>query len=93
MPDPWFDAIEDWLQSDQATSPNYKTYGYRIIDVLKGAVGFHVERAAPTRQESQRVASILRQLGYERYRESTGKRGYRYKLATPPADKKAEASA
>ena len=93
VPDPWFDAIEDWLQSDQATSPNYKTYGYRIIDVLKGAVGFHVERAAPTRQESQRVASILRQLGYERYRESTGKRGYRYKLATPPADKKAEASA
>ena len=93
VPDPWFDAIEDWLQSDQATSPNYKTYGYRIIDVLKGAVGFHVERAAPTRQESQRVASILRQLGYERYRETTGKRGYRYKLAVPQAEKKADASA
>ena len=92
VPDPWFDAIEDWLQSEQAGAHQFAK-GYRIIDVLKGAVGFHVERAAPTRQESQRVASILRQLGYERYRETTGKRGYRYQLVTPPADKKADASA
>lgn len=90
VPDPWFDAIEDWLQTEQASAYQYEAYGYRIIDVLKGAVGFHVERAAPTRQESQRVASILRQLGYERYRESTGKRGYRYKLVS---EQKAQASA
>lgn len=89
VPDPWFDAIEDWLQTEPASAHQYAA-GYRIIDVLKGAVGFHVERAAPTRQESQRVASILRQLGYERYRESTGKRGYRYKLVS---EKEAQAKA
>lgn len=89
VPDPWFDAIEDWLQTEPASAHQYAA-GYRIIDVLKGAVGFHVERAAPTRQESQRVASILRQLGYERYRESTGKRGYRYKLVS---EQKAQAKA
>ena len=93
VPDAWFEAVEDWLETHGNVVLAER--GYRILDVLKGALSFHIERAAPTRSDSQRVASILRQLGYVRYREPSGDRAYRYRKPTPKTlvkDTKAQAA-
>ena len=76
--DLWFDSVARWCEKNEH---NYKD-GIKLVDVFVGALEYPLDRAAANRGESQRMGSILRQLGYERKRVSYAvkgeKRGYVY---------------
>lgn len=76
--DLWFDSVAKWCDKNEHLHRD----GFKLVDVFVGALEYPLDRAAANRGESQRMGSILRQLGYERKRVSCAvkgeKRGYVY---------------
>lgn len=75
--DGWFEPVAEWCAKNERT---YRD-GVKLVDVFALALEFPMDKFAATRGEMMRLGSIMRQLGYERKRESSGsggKRGYVY---------------
>lgn len=76
--DGWLELVAKWLSSDDMT---YKIAGgITTGDVLKGALNYPPDKLSATKQESGRIGSVMKTLGFKKKRAPTvddnGYRGY-----------------
>lgn len=70
--DPWTSIVEDWLETDGAKRMYQGTGGLHTHDVLQSALAKPARDI--TKGDEMRVGEVLRELGWERARETDGER-------------------
>ncbi|WP_455275117.1 VapE domain-containing protein [Ralstonia thomasii] len=73
--DPWLPLINRFMEQPEQRMRTE----FFANDILTVALSIPPDRLGPTKQESMRVASIMKRLGYEKCRQSGGYRQYFYK--------------
>jgi putative DNA primase/helicase len=72
--DPWFERIAQWVDSEG----QLLTTSYTSSEILSGALHVPADRIDNARQMATRVGIAMRKLGWDKVRDATGARLWRY---------------
>lgn len=95
--DPWFDRLASWLESstpwDEGTGGTVREQAsFTSYELLLKCIGVSADRMDGARQMATRVGTIMHALGWEKRREGTGERLWRYHRPKTAAQLQAEAA-